>query len=167
MFNFIRLMLYNHGMDFMIRSMQVKDLPSLAAWMVETPLWQRYGLTVEAAIANFENSMARGDWLIVAEDKASVCGFAWVMPKDVFGRSPYLRLIGVRADKTGSGIGTALMNEVERQSATVANELFLLVSDFNVSAQAFYKQRGYTQIGAVEAYVVPDITELIFYKRLK
>jgi ribosomal protein S18 acetylase RimI-like enzyme len=154
-------------MDFTIRSMQTKDLPLLAVWMVETPLWQRYGLTIDKAIANFERGMARGEWLIVAEVEDSVCGFAWVIPQGAFGRSPYLRLIGVQADKAGSGIGTKLMAEVERKSAEVASDIFLLVSDFNTGAQAFYKQRGYTQIGAITAYVVPDITELIFRKRLK
>jgi ribosomal protein S18 acetylase RimI-like enzyme len=154
-------------MEIIIRPMQTEDLPSLAAWMVETPLWQRYGLTTAKAIANFERGLARGEWLLVAEVEASACGFAWVIPQGAFGRSPYLRLIGVRADKAGSGIGTALMAEVERKSAEVATDIFLLVSDFNTGAQAFYKQCGYTQIGAIEAYVVPDITELIFRKRLK
>jgi len=147
--------------------MQTKDLPLLAAWMVETPLWQRYGVTLDKAIANFERGMARGEWLIVAQVDDSVCGFAWVIPQGTFGRSPYLRLIGVQADKASSGIGTGLMAEVERKSAEVASDIFLLVSDFNTGAQAFYKQRGYVQIGAIEAYVVPDITELIFRKRLK
>jgi ribosomal protein S18 acetylase RimI-like enzyme len=154
-------------MEFTIRSMQTEDLPLLAAWMVETPLWQRYGLTLDKAIANFERGMARGEWLIVAEVNDSVCGFAWVIPQGTFGRSPYLRLIGVQADKAGSSIGTGLLAEVERKSAEVATDLFLLVSDFNTGAQAFYKQRGYTQIGTIPAYVVPDITELIFRKRLK
>jgi ribosomal protein S18 acetylase RimI-like enzyme len=154
-------------MEFTIRLMQTKDLPSLAAWMVETPLWQRYGLTIDKAIANFERGMARGEWLIVAQVEDSVCGFAWVIPQGAFGRSPYLRLIGVQADKASSGIGSGLMAEVERKSAEVATDIFLLVSDFNTGAQSFYKQRGYVQIGAIEAYVVPDITELIFRKRLK
>lgn len=154
-------------MNFTIRAMQSEDLPVLAAWMVETPLWQSYGLTVSTAITNFENGMARGDWLIVAVADDIACGFAWVIPRGGFGRSPYLRLIGVQADKAGSGIGTELMDELERKSAEVANDLFLLVSDFNESAQRFYKQRGYIQIGAIDAYVVPDVTELVFRKRLK
>jgi GNAT superfamily N-acetyltransferase len=154
-------------MDFTIRSMQTEDLPLLASWMVETPLWQRYGLTIDKAIANFERGLARCEWLLVAQVDDSVCGFAWVIPQGAFGRSPYLRLIGVQADKASSGIGTGLLAEVERKSAEVASDLFLLVSDFNTGAQAFYKQHGYIQIGAIAAYVVPDITELIFRKRLK
>jgi GNAT superfamily N-acetyltransferase len=147
--------------------MQSEDLPMLAEWMVEAPLWQRYGLTISAAISNFEHGMARGDWLIVAVVEDIACGFAWVIPRGGFGRSPYLRLIGVRADKAGIGIGTGLLDELERKSAEIADDLFLLVSDFNESAQRFYKQRGYIQIGAVEAYVVSDVTELVFRKRLK
>lgn len=154
-------------MDVTIRSMINSDMPLLAAWMVETPLWQRYGLTIERAVANFEKALTQGDWLLTAEQDNDVCGFAWAMPKGTFGRSPYLQLIGVKPNQTGSGIGTKLLNEIERKSAEVADDLFLLVSDFNESAQHFYKRQGYTQIGAIEGYVVPDVTELIFRKRLR
>jgi ribosomal protein S18 acetylase RimI-like enzyme len=44
--------------------------------------------------------------------------------------------------------------------------VFLLTSDFNEDAQAFYRRLGYQQVGAIPDYVVPGITELIFYKRL-
>ncbi len=154
-------------MDFTIRPMKESDIPLLAAWMVETPLWQRYGMTTAQATAGFENGLARGDWLMTADADAAACGFAWAMPKGTFGRSPYLRLIGVRADRAGGGIGAALLREIERRSVETANELFLLVSDFNEPAQRFYRQHGYVQIGAIAGYVVPEITELIFRKRLR
>jgi N-acetylglutamate synthase-like GNAT family acetyltransferase len=154
-------------MNFTIRLMRESDIAPLAAWMVKTPLWQRYGLTVARASANFQNGMAQSEWLIVAEESGDVCGFAWAIPKGAFGRSPYLRLIGVRADKAGSGIGAGLLNEVERKSAEIADDLFLLTSDFNESAQQFYKRQGYEQVGAITGYVVADVTELIFRKRVR
>lgn len=153
-------------MDVMIRPMLPADLPVLAAWMVEAPLWKRYGLTIEKAIANFEGGLARSEWLVTAEMDQRACGFAWAIPKGAFGRSPYLRLIGVQPDKAGSGIGAALLDEIEHRAVTISNDLFLLVSDFNDGAQRFYKRQGYEQIGAILAYVVPDVTELIFRKRL-
>ena len=143
------------------------DFPLLAAWMVETPLWQLYGLTTAKAISGFEMGMERGDWLITADAEMSACGFAWGIPRGAFGRSPYLRLIGVRADLTSGGIGTALLGEIERRTAEVSNDLFLLVSDFNGDGQRFYKRHGFEQIGAIAGYVLPDVTELIFRKRLK
>ncbi len=150
-----------------LRPMLASDFASLAAWMVETPLWQRYGLTFERAVSAFERGAANEDWLIVAEVDGDVRGFAWVLRQGAFGRSPYLRLIGVRPDSTSGGVGALLLGEMERRAAEVADDLFLLVSDFNLQAQQFYKRQGYTQVGAIDGYVLPDVTELLFRKRLR
>jgi GNAT superfamily N-acetyltransferase len=147
--------------------MTPEDFPTLAAWMVELPLFQRYGLTQPGAVASFAAGLARGDWLLVADEDAVACGFAWAIPGGAFGRSPYLRLIGVRADRTGGGLGAALLAEVERRAGEVAADLFLLVSDFNDGAQRFYRRQGYQQVGSIPGYVVPDVAELIFRKRLR
>jgi GNAT superfamily N-acetyltransferase len=155
------------GMPIVIRPMSPSDFQPLAGWMVELPLLLRYGVTTEKAISGFETAVERGDWIIVAELESLPCGFAWAIPGGAFGRSPYLRLIGVRADMTGTGIGAALLDEIERMAADVAGDLFLLVSDFNEGGQRFYARRGYSQIGAIPGYVLPDVTELIFRKRLK
>ncbi len=109
-----------------IRSMTRVDVSLLAAWMIELPLWQRYGLTTAKVESGFATGMARGDWLISADGETVACGFAWAIPQGSFGRSPYLRLIGVRADAAGAGIGAALLSEIERRSAEVASDLFLL-----------------------------------------
>jgi ribosomal protein S18 acetylase RimI-like enzyme len=90
-----------------------------------------------------------------------------VIPRGAFGRSPYLRLIGVRADMAGSGIGARLLDAMEARAAEVADDLFLLVSDFNEGAQRFYRRQGYVQIGAIPGYVLPEVSELVFRKRLK
>jgi GNAT superfamily N-acetyltransferase len=147
--------------------MTASDIPILAAWMTETPLWQRYGLTFERAIANFEAGLKNGDWLLTADGDHAAQGFAWAIPKGTFGRSPYLRLIGVRPDAVGLGIGAGLLDTIERMAVDVSSDLFLLVSDFNHDAQRFYLRQGYQQIGAIPGYVLPDVSELIFRKRFK
>jgi len=150
--------------------MTTDDFPILSAWMVETPLWQRYGLTVERAIANFQNALIAADWLLTADcPDMPVCGFAWADPTGAFERSPYLRLIGVHPSAQGTGVGAALLTAVEDLAVNTRNasDLFLLTSDFNEDAQRFYKRHGYEQIGAIPDYVVPSITEFIFRKRLR
>lgn len=153
-------------METVIRAMTLDDAPLLAAWMVETPLWQRYQLTADRAVENFKAGLARGDWLFTADSELPACGFAWVLPGGAFGRSPYLRLIGVHPQMIGAGIGAKLLHTVEQRTLEIAQDLFLLVSDFNLEAQRFYQRQGYTQIGAIPGYVLPDVTELIFRKRL-
>ena len=74
-------------------------------------------------------------------------------------------LIGVQRGERGSGVGRALMTHAEGALFAHSADIFLLVSDFNAAAQAFYRRLGYEQVGAIPGYVVPGITELIFRKR--
>ncbi len=151
----------------MIREMTADDIPQIAAWMVAVPLWQRYGLTVARAVANFSAGLQRGEWLLVVDDTLPACGFAWVVPQGAFGRSPYLKQIGIQPDVANTGLGGLLLAEAERRAAQVADDLFLLTSDFNHAAQRFYIRHGYTQVGEIADYVIPTVTELIFRKRLR
>jgi len=152
-----------------VRPMTPADIPTIAAWMVQTPLWQRYQLTIERASQNFENALERGDVLLVADAGADNigCGFAWCLPQGGFGRSMYLRLIGVRQERARVGVGAALLRAAEEAALKVSRELFLLVSDFNLDARRFYQRQGYQQIGAIPGYVLPDVTELLYWKQLQ
>lgn len=151
-----------------IRRLTPDDIPTLAAWMVSVPLWQRYDLRGDHAAAQFETALRHGDILQVADlPDAPACGFAWGIIGGAFGRSVYLRLIGVRPDLSGCGVGAALLDNLEQIAAGVAGDLFLLVSDFNHDAQRFYRRQGYEQLGAIPGYVLPDVSELIFWKRLR
>ncbi|MFO7322450.1 MAG: GNAT family N-acetyltransferase [Chloroflexota bacterium] len=151
-----------------VRAMTAADIPTIARWVVETPLWQRYGATMDEVARSLGEALQTGA-IALAADMAgeTACGFAICLPRGGFGRSAYLRLIGVRPGLTGSGVGAALLGEVERRALEISADLFLLVSDFNEGAQRFYKRHGYTQIGAIPGYVLPDVTELIFRKVLR
>jgi ribosomal protein S18 acetylase RimI-like enzyme len=150
-----------------IREMTPDDIPLIAGWMVTVPLWQRYGVTVEKATANFERGLANSDWLLVADADVPACGFAWIVPHGAFGRSPYLKQIGVHPEYANAGLGRLLLAEAERRTRAAADDLFLLTSDFNTAARRFYTRHGYQQIGAIPDYVINGFTELIFRKRLK
>jgi ribosomal protein S18 acetylase RimI-like enzyme len=144
------------------------DITEIARWMLQVPLWQRYGLTIESITAQFHKAISDKALLVVIdlEDYNVITGFAWYIIQGAFARSPYLKQIGVHPDFTSMGVGSALLNYVEEDSKRHSNQLFLLVSDFNKAAQKFYDRHGYQQIGMIPAYVLPDVTELIYYKRL-
>jgi predicted GNAT family acetyltransferase len=57
------------------------------------------------------------------------------------------------------------MEFAEAQASS--RDLFLLVSDFNTDAQKFYARLGYVQVGALDDYVIPGVSELVFCKRIK
>ncbi|MBA3868309.1 MAG: GNAT family N-acetyltransferase [Anaerolineae bacterium] len=150
-----------------VRPMTPDDIPAVATWMVQTPLWQRYQLTVERASKNFEGAFQRHEVLLVADAEADNIGFALCVPQGGFGRSMYLRLIGVQKERARAGVGAALLRSAEDAALKISRELFLLVSDFNTDAQRFYQRQGYTQIGAIPGYVLPDVTELLYWKQLQ
>jgi ribosomal protein S18 acetylase RimI-like enzyme len=148
--------------------MTMADIPLVVDWMVSVPLWQRYQVDKRSARTRFEQGIEQGDMLLVADCGAEnpAVGFVWCLLQGAFGLSAYIRLIGVRPGHTTQGIGAALLEYTERQATEYAKDMFLLVSDFNVDAQRFYQRHGYIQVGAIPGYVLPDVTELIFRKRL-
>lgn len=151
-----------------IRRMTPEDIPILAAWMVTIPLWQRYGLTQQRAQSQFEVALQRGDVLQVADlPDDPACGFAWGILNGAFGRSAYLRLIGVHPNSAGHNIGSALLQNMEQVVSAVSDSLFLLVSDFNHDAQRFYLRNGYQQVGSIPGYVLADVNELVLWKSLR
>jgi ribosomal protein S18 acetylase RimI-like enzyme len=152
-----------------IRPMSASDIPLLAEWLPEVPLWQRYNLTAKVATQYLHDALNQGDLVVVADlaPEAPCSGFAWCMPRGAFGRSAYLRWIGVHSSRTGGGLGGLLLRHIEQAAATYAPDLFLLVSDFNQAAQRFYFRAGYRQMGALPGYILPDVAELIFWKSLR
>jgi len=148
-----------------IRPMQRADIATLAAWLPGVPLWQRYGLTRAQVQTMLAGALDRSDIVLVA-DAGEACGLAWCMPQGAFGRSAYLRLLGVHPAHAGKGIGADLLAQSEQAAGVASREMFLLVSDFNTAAQRFYQRHGYAQSGAISGYVLPDVTELIYWKRL-
>ncbi|MBN8635922.1 MAG: GNAT family N-acetyltransferase [Anaerolineae bacterium] len=147
-----------------IRPLNAEDVTVVAAWVVTIPLWQRYGASTDVLAQRLLMALDT-DLILTADTDDQAVGLAWCVPKGGFGRSAYLRMLGVRPDQAGAGVGAALLSALE---ATVAShDLFLLTSDFNVDAQRFYQRQGYEQIGAIPGYVLPDVTELIYRKRLR
>lgn len=148
--------------EVMIRPMQKEDVAAVVNIVLKTSLWQRYGVEKESLSAALQQSLKTDDELIVAEKGRQICGFAWLLPKGFVARSPYIKMIGVMGDCTGLGIGKKLLNTVERGKT----EIFLLTSDFNKNAQEFYRKNGYKQIGAIPNYILDNVDELIFYRKI-
>ena len=154
--------------EFNIRPIEPEDIATIAQWVTNIPLWQRYGLQFQTTSAQLHNSLMRGDLILTADvAEQPACGLAWCLPDGGFGRSPYLKLLGVGGGIQGKGLGAALLDMTEQFASRHGRDIFLLVSDFNIDAQRFYQRQGYAQVGALAGYVLPDVTELIFRKTLR
>jgi GNAT superfamily N-acetyltransferase len=147
-----------------VRPAHAADLPALAALM-DAPLWKRYGLTFEKAEAALAGGLGRGEFLLVAEDAGAPCGLAWVQPTGMLMRSPYLKWLAVDAAHAGQGVGAVLLRAAEHAASAVRPELFILCAAFNAGALRFYAREGYAELGRIPGYVLPDVDEVIFFRR--
>ncbi len=147
-----------------IRPMTPADIPACAKWIAGTPLWQRYHVTEQSIGERLRTGLEQGATIYVADRAGEVLGFLWLVARGAFARSDYVQLIGVRPSERSRGVGRALMEFAEAKSLAEGRALFLLVSDFNMDAQRFYQRLGYRQVGQLDDYVIPGVTELIYCK---
>ena len=145
-----------------------RDLPACAEIMKSSLPWTRYPISQAAARRLWWDALATAASVVVARLDGQTVGFAWYIERGGFGLGGYLKLLGVDAKARGRGVGGALLDHVEWWAMQQGQrDLFLLVSDFNLTAQTFYQARGYVQVGEIPDFVTPGITELILRKRLE
>lgn len=82
-----------------------------------------------------------------------------------FAGAAYVASIGVAPDIRGIGIGSQLLQWIEKRYHSRGN-VFLLVSSFNTGAQRLYFRNGYEKIGEIPDFVVAGHSELILRKSL-
>jgi ribosomal protein S18 acetylase RimI-like enzyme len=150
-----------------LRPIEEKDLPGLAAGLARLPLMERYRRPEEKLRADLAAALGRGDGLFGAEVGGALAGFCWFLHHGTLGMGGYLKLIAVLDGAQGQGMGSALLGVYEAEVSRAASHGFLLVSDFNAPAQRFYERHGWTRVGALPKLVLPDVDELVYWKRLK
>ncbi len=150
-----------------VRRLEPRDVPALAAELARLDLMVRYRRDAARIAADLEAALARGDGLLVEEADGAPRGLAWFLPAGTFALGGYLRLIAVVPSALGSGAGAALLAAFEAEVAKASRHAFLLVSDFNAAAQRFYERHGYARVGAIPGLVLPDVAEVVYWKRLR
>ncbi len=146
-----------------IRSARREEADPIAATVIDQPLLQRYGTSRDDLAQQLAQAI---DQVLVAEAANKIVGVAWFLSSGTLGLGGYLKLISVAPGCEGRGIGSALLDEVERRVREKSRHLFLLVSHFNDAAQRFYERRGYQRIGALPSLVKPEIDEILYWKNL-
>jgi ribosomal protein S18 acetylase RimI-like enzyme len=152
-----------------VRPLEEEDVAALAAGLAALPLMVRYGRTAAKLERDLRAARARGDGLLVGDDGpgGAVRGLAWFLRSGTLALGGYLKLIAVLGGGQGGGAGAALLAAFEAEVARESAHAFLLVSDFNEGAQRFYERHGWTRAGAFPGLVLPDVAELLYWKRLR
>ena len=81
-------------------------------------------------------------------------------------RGPYLELLGLLTPAQGRGIGAAVMRWFEAEAPAGASSLWVLCSDFNTGALAFYERHGFLRVTELEGLVGDGFTEILLRKKL-
>jgi len=145
--------------------MNTLDIPKCAHIASKSTLSDVYGFTEEAWITQLTAALKEEiNILIVALEEETITGFAWAHPKGAFLTAPYLRFIAVNPHYQGKGIGAKLISEFEYQTRHIKRDFVLLVSSFNLGAQALYMRLGYKKVGELADFVVPGVTEYLMVK---
>lgn len=82
-------------------------------------------------------------------------------------KGPYLELLGILPAVQRLGIGSELMNWFDTQAPVSTRSLWLLCSDFNLSAYEFYVSLGYQKTCTIESLYAEDFNDILMRKRLK
>jgi GNAT superfamily N-acetyltransferase len=150
-----------------LRPAAAADLAPLAAGLATLPLMVRYGRDAGRLEADLSAALARGDGLLLAVEGGRPAGLAWFLLQGTLGMGGYLKLMAVLPGAQARGTGAALLRAFEAEVAAACPHAFLLCSDFNAPAQRFYEKHGWARVGALPALVLPDVAELIYWKRLR
>jgi [ribosomal protein S18]-alanine N-acetyltransferase len=107
---------------------------------------------------------ASTDHLLLARTGDHVVGFALSAPGVLLGE--YLKILAVDAAYRATGVGRALMAELERRAFQRWPNIYLCVSDFNPGGRAFYRRLGYEEVGPLHDLLLPGTGEILMRKTI-
>ncbi len=107
---------------------------------------------------------ARQGQIYIALVNHRCAGFMRVVKRGMFDRFAYLGVLGVKAEFRGRGIGAQLMQRFEEIGFEAGRRVFILVSEFNGSAQRFYARLGYQKLCLMPSLFKNGISEWLLMK---
>ncbi len=78
----------------------------------------------------------------------------------------YIQSVCVAPQWRGKGIGSELMDYVEKRILSETPNIFICVSSFNERVQKLYERRGYKVVGELKNWIVPDHSEILLRKTI-
>lgn len=82
-------------------------------------------------------------------------------------KGPYLEFLAILPPHQGGGIGAAILDWMESEASPAARNAWVLASDFNERALAFYQRHGYLPVAPLPDVAADGFTEILLRKRLR
>jgi|SRR5690606_38423631 len=135
-------------MEFYIREAKKKDVPQILKLIHELAVFEKEAKAVEVTTDDLERDGFGPNKLFhcfVGENEGAIIGIALVYPRYSTWKGPALHLedLIVTHKMRGSGLGTALLNEVVKYGYQMgAKRINWEVLDWNETAISFYQSKG-------------------------
>lgn len=81
-------------------------------------------------------------------------------------KGPYLEFLAILPDHQSNGVGGAILDWFENEVAGTDRNIWVLVSDFNTRALAFYQRHGFEPVAPLPGVAVEGFTEILLRKQL-
>jgi diamine N-acetyltransferase len=146
------------------RPMTAEGAEELGAALAAIDPWAHYDYTPEALskfLAGKEEDAPRFEILV-----EGVLAGAISIRKNWL-RGPYLQFLGVLPGFQKRGVGGIVLSwfEAEARKDKVRN-IWVVASDFNRGAVAFYERFGFVRVATLDGLVSEDAAEILLRKRL-
>ena len=135
-------------MDFTIRPSQKEDMDQILKLINELAVFEKEENEVEVTVQDLEQGGFGKDKLFhcfVAETGGEIVGMALVYPRYSTWKGPIIHLedLIITEKMRGSGLGTALLNEVVKYGSNLGvKRISWEVLDWNEPAINFYESKG-------------------------
>ncbi|MDA8097541.1 MAG: GNAT family N-acetyltransferase [Clostridia bacterium] len=130
----------------------------------DSDLGRNYASSPELLSSKLTDGFSKGELFVALDEADQYLGHVWIVPRGGFDNFPYCRILAVKSEFRGRGIGTALLRYFEETGFQKSDRLFILVSDFNSGAKRLYERLGYKQVGCVPDLFKNGIAECILVK---
>jgi len=146
-----------------LRHLQPEDASVLARALVSLDPWLTLGYQADGLrryLAKPDSSLSRYAIVINEQTAGVVCvRHPWL-------KGSLLELIAILPPYQRKGLGREVMKWLERESQGSYRNIWVLVSDFNRKARAFYRRQGYRETARLAGLVKPGYDEFLLRKIL-
>ncbi len=148
-----------------LAAMDADMVQQLAAGLSEISPWSLYGIGADEMARFFGPGDNGGDRYVVCVGDVAA-GVLVVRPKWL--RGPYLHFLGLLPAFQGRGIGGLILDWLENQARGEAGNrhIWILASEFNHGARAFYRRNGYEEVAPIDDVIADGVAEVLLRKRL-
>jgi ribosomal protein S18 acetylase RimI-like enzyme len=158
----------------MIRPAEVNDVPAIKTIAVDTNMFDADSADfVDDVVAGILDGTLHDHRFVVCEGSAgNVIGAAYFAPEPFSDRMWNLYFIAVHPSQQGNGIGSTLIDHVERhlQQAGPDSAQVLIVetssTDQYARTREFYPKQGYVEEARIRRFYGPDDDKVVYWKAL-